>query len=50
MLKTKLQSTPTNIRYIITWIIHEKVLSHYTVNHSKKEYANGDIHVNSDEI
>ncbi|MDR1818680.1 MAG: IS1595 family transposase [Methanobrevibacter sp.] len=28
---------------------HEKVLSHYTVNHSKKEYANGDVHVNSDE-
>lgn len=30
-------------------INHEKVISHYTVNHGKGEYAKGEVHVNNDE-
>jgi len=30
-------------------IEHEKVKEHHTVNHSNREYANGENHVNSDE-
>ncbi|MDR2544182.1 MAG: hypothetical protein LBD03_01305 [Methanobrevibacter sp.] len=26
---------------------HQKINGHYTVNHSKKEYVNGNVHVNN---
>ena len=30
-------------------INHEKVVGHYTVNHSEGEYTKGEVHVNNDE-